>query len=69
MQKAISEWQGKGYINFKLFIWWKCRYSIHIHNGSVYRTARGCLNLKPYSTTSCNVTVMHDKNAVGLVET
>jgi len=37
--------------------------------GSSYRTARGSLNLKPYSTTSCNVTVMHKENAVGLVET
>jgi len=33
------------------------------------RTARGSLNLKPYSTTSCNVNVIvtHDENAVGLV--
>jgi len=36
---------------------------------SGYRTACGSLNLKPYSTASCNVTVTHDANAVGLVET
>jgi len=32
------------------------------------RTACRSLNLKPYVTISCNVTV-HDENAVGLVET
>jgi len=37
--------------------------------GSGYRTIDGTLNLKPYSTISCNVTVTHDENAVGLVET
>jgi len=30
---------------------------------------RGSLNLKTYSTTSCNMAVMHEENAVGLVET
>jgi len=34
-----------------------------------YRTACGSLNLKTYSTTFCNVTVTHEENAVGLVET
>ena len=37
--------------------------------GSGYRTARGSLDLKPYSTASCNVAVTHDANAVDLVET
>jgi len=38
--------------------------------GSGYRTIDGSLNLKPDSTIiSCNVTVTHDENAVGLVET
>jgi len=37
--------------------------------GSGYRAAHGSLNLKPYSTTSCNMTVTHEKNAVGLLET
>jgi len=37
--------------------------------GSGHRTARGSLNLKLYSTTSCNMTVTHEENAVGLEET
>jgi len=37
--------------------------------GGGYRTACGSLNLKPYSTTFCNMTVTHDETAVGLVET
>ena len=37
--------------------------------GSGYRTIDGSLNLKPYSTISCKVTVIHEENAVGLVET
>jgi len=37
--------------------------------GSGYRAACESLNLKPYLTTSCNVTVMHKEDAVGLVET
>jgi len=37
--------------------------------GSGYRTSSGSSNLKPYSTTSCNMTVMQDENAIGLVET
>jgi len=36
--------------------------------GSGYRTACGSPYLKPYSTTSCNMTVMHDESAAGLVE-
>ena len=32
--------------------------------GSGYRTVRGSLNLKTYSTTSCNVKVMHEGNTV-----
>jgi len=36
--------------------------------GSSYGTTRGSLNLKPYSTISCNVTVTHEENAVGFVE-
>jgi len=38
--------------------------------GSGYRTAHESLSLTPYcySTISCSVTVMHDENAVGLVE-
>jgi len=28
-----------------------------------------CSNLKLYSTISCNVTVMHEENAVSFVET
>jgi len=35
--------------------------------GSGYRTIHGSLNLKPYLTTSCRVTVTHDQNAVSLV--
>jgi len=37
--------------------------------GTGYRTAWGSLNLKPYSTTFCNMTVTYDESAVGLVET
>jgi len=47
-------------------------YKAHIRNkteklkkGSGYATARGSLNLKTYSTTSCNITVMHEENAAG----
>jgi len=32
--------------------------------GSSYSTACGSLNLTPYLTTSCNVTVTHDENAI-----
>jgi len=39
------------------------------YEGSGYRTIDKSLNFKPYSTISCNVTVTHDDNAVGLVET
>jgi len=35
---------------------------------SDYRTIDGSFNLNPDSTISCNVTVMHDENAVGLIE-
>jgi len=38
-------------------------------DGSGCRSIDGSLNLKLYSTTSCNVTVTHDEIAVGLVET
>jgi len=37
--------------------------------GGGYRTAHGSLSLTPYLTISCSVTVTHDMNAVGLVET
>jgi len=37
--------------------------------GSGFRTARGSLNLKPYSKIFCNVTETHEENAVGLVKT
>jgi len=37
--------------------------------GSGCRTACGFLNLKPYSTAFCSMTVTHDESAVGLVET
>jgi len=37
--------------------------------GGGYRIACGSSNLKPYSTTTCNMAVTHDKNVVGLVET
>jgi len=37
--------------------------------GSGYRITHGSLNLKPYSTTSCNRTVTPDENAIGLVVT
>jgi len=42
---------------------------ISITKGSGYRTTHGSLNLKPYSTIYCNVTVTHEENAVGFVET
>jgi len=45
------------FVNFKKF------------KGSGYRTIDGSLNLKLYSTTSYNMTVMHEKNAVGFVQT
>jgi len=37
--------------------------------GNDYRTDCGSLNLTPYLTTSCNVTVTHDENPPGLVKT
>ena len=37
--------------------------------GSGYRTAWEYSYLKPYSTTTCSMTVTHDESAVGLVET
>jgi len=40
-----------------------------MYHGSGYRTIDASLNLKPYSTISCNVTVMHEQNAVVFVET
>jgi len=36
----------------------------HFPKGSGYRTAYGSLNLKPHSTTSCNVTVTHEENKI-----
>jgi len=33
------------------------------------RTINGSLYLKSHSTISCNVTVTHEENAVGFVET
>jgi len=36
---------------------------------SGYRTACRSSYLKPYSTTTCNMTVTHDESAVGLVKT
>jgi len=36
--------------------------------GSGYKTACRSLNLKPYSTAFCNVTVTHDESVIGLVE-
>jgi len=41
----------------------------HFLEGSGYRTIDGSLNLKLYSTISCDVTVTHEENAVGLVKT
>jgi len=42
----------------------------HPYNkGSGYRTSHGSFNFTPYWTTSCNMTVMHDENTVGLVAT
>jgi len=41
---------------------------LYFFKSSGYRTAHGSLTLKPYLTT-CNMTVMHEDNAVGLVET
>jgi len=35
-----------------------------IRHGSSYTTAHGSWNLKPYSTTSCNMTATHNKNAL-----
>jgi len=35
---------------------------------SGYRTACESSQLKSYSTATCNVTVMHDESAIGLVE-
>jgi len=43
--------------------------TITSRKGSGYRTACGSINLKPYSITSCNVTVTHEENVVGLAET
>jgi len=37
--------------------------------GSGYRYAYGSRNLKTYLYATCDVTVTHDDNAVGLVET
>jgi len=45
------------------------QHSLLFFKGSGYRTTCGSVHLKPYSTTSCNVTVTHDENAIGLVET
>jgi len=39
------------------------------HEGSGYRTIDRSLNLKPYSNIFCNVTVAHEEDAVGFVET
>jgi len=58
--------------NAKLEVWWfyKLEFAaINFSKGSGCRTAYGSLNLKLYLTVSCNVTVMHDRNVVGLVET
>jgi len=41
----------------------------YFKEGCGYRTIDGSLNLKPYLAISCNVTVMHEENAVGFVET
>jgi len=38
-----------------------------IYKGKLPQNLDGSLNLKPYSTISCNVTVTHDDNAVDLV--
>jgi len=35
-----------------------------IYRGSGYRTIDGSLNLKPYSTISCNMIVTNDDNAL-----
>jgi len=40
-----------------------------IFMGSVYRSAYEHSYLKTYLSATCNVTVTHDKCAVGLVET
>jgi len=41
---------------------------VYFKIGSGCRTACGSLNLKPYSTAFCNMTVTHDESAVGLVK-
>jgi len=41
---------------------------VWLNLGSGYRTDRGFLNLNPYSNTYCNVMIIHEENAVGLVE-
>jgi len=54
-------------------MWWRNqsgkRCCCTINKGSGYRTIDGSLNLKPYLTISCNVTALHEENAVGFVET
>ena len=35
--------------------------NVNDSKGSGYRTACGSLNLKPYLTTSCNMTIKHDE--------
>jgi len=40
-----------------------------LYKGNGYRIACGSSYLKPYSSTSYNVTVTHDESVVGLVET
>jgi len=37
--------------------------------GSGYRTINGSLNLKPYSTIFCNITVTREENGAGFVKT
>jgi len=41
----------------------------NLKKGSGYRTTRGSLNLKLYSTISCNVIVTHEENALDFVKT
>jgi len=43
--------------------------ALHFFIGSDYRYTCGSWNLKTYSYATCDVTVMHDKSAVGVVET
>jgi len=38
-------------------------------NDSGYRHACGSWNLKTYEYATCDVTVMHDESAAGLIET